>query len=129
MSSICIYVHQLCLQVKQFIDLVDGDKSLYGLRKETLNSLLLSFLPPYGHTYMDTPPGDLIGDDIKLCLLQELLKTLRNSAGFAVPLVRHRRGYDLFHLYMSITTLMSYFLVTNTHFAYFCFALYIFSEN
>ena len=116
------------MQVKQFIDLVDGDKSLYGLKKETLNSLLLSLLPPYGHTYKDTPPGDLIGDDIKLCLLQELLRTLRNSAGFAVPLVRHRRVYDLFHLYMSITTLMSYFLVTNSHFAS-CFALYIFSEN
>ena len=105
-----------CLQVKQFIDLVGGEKSLYGLKKETLNSLLLSLLPPYGHTYKDTPPGDLIGDSVKLCLLQELLRTLRNSAGFAVPVVRHRRGNDLFHLYISMTTLMSYFPFTNSLF-------------
>ena len=84
--SIYILVH--CTQVKQFIDLVGGGNSLYGLKKETIDSLLLSLLPPYGHTYKETPPGNLIGDDVNLCLLQELLRALRNSAGFAVPVVR-----------------------------------------
>ena len=97
MSGISFYLCH-CLQVKQFIDVVGEDKSLYGLKKETtLDSLLLSLLPPYGHTCKDTPPGNLIGDNVKLCLLQELLRALRNSAGFAVPVVREG-GVTSFHL-------------------------------
>jgi hypothetical protein len=72
-------------KVNEFIKVVDGPNSLYGLKEETLDSLLLSLLPPYGHTYCDTPPGEPIQEDIKLYLLRELLCSLRNSAGFAVP--------------------------------------------
>ena len=73
--------------MEQFISIVDGDSSLYGLKSETLDSLLLSLLPPYGHKYQDTPPQEPVGDDVRVYLLQELLRSLRHSAGFAVPVV------------------------------------------
>ncbi len=72
------------------MDVVGRDNNtIYGLKAHTLISLLLSLLPPYGHTYEATPPGEPISEDPRECLLHELLRTLRNSAGFAIPAVSH----------------------------------------
>ena len=44
-----------------------------------------------------TPPGELIGDNITLCLLQEVLRTFQKSAGFAVSVVRQCNGCVYFN--------------------------------
>ena len=85
-------------QLDEFINIVNGSNSLYGLKNETLDSLLLSLLPPYGHTYQDTPPDAPVGgDNVDLYLLQELLRSLRNSAGFAVPVVSIQSTFTCTH--------------------------------
>lgn len=74
-------------QVKEFISLVDGSKSLYGLQSETLDSLILDMLPSLGHTYVklsDNSVGD-DAQDVKVYLVLEILNSLRNNAGFHIP--------------------------------------------
>lgn len=78
-----------------------GSKSIYGLQEETLNSLILGFLPPLKHEYTefskdnevdDTQSGDTDRDHKDLLsngyLFKEILKALRNNAGFCIPKVR-----------------------------------------
>lgn len=75
--------------MEQFINSVDGNTSLYGLQDETLDSLLLSLLPlhapPYAH--QDTTHGEAVGDNVGVYLLYKLLKLLKHSFGFAIPVV------------------------------------------
>lgn len=68
-----------------------GFKSLYGLRPETLDSLVLDFLPPLGHTYTKLGEDSVVDDsnDVPLYLLQEILNALRGSAGFHIPRVSY----------------------------------------
>ena len=49
-TSLPSYVHTN-LQVQDFIDCLSGPSSLYGLESETLDSLMLSLLPPMTHKY------------------------------------------------------------------------------
>ncbi len=91
------------------MDHIGSSVSIYGLHKNTLNSLILTLLPPNGHQYQPARPPPLSpspaplspspdgtvgvvvseesGLDKKVHLLEVLLKSLRNSAGFRVPLV------------------------------------------
>ena len=94
-------------QVQVFIDLISGSSSLYGLKVETLDSLVLSLLPSPTHTYesikeprvMDSSiehfrepnvmeePLNMMDDglDLKVLLMKELLQNLRHCAGFHIP--------------------------------------------
>ena len=73
------------MKVNEFINVVGRDnRVIYGIKPQTLDSLILSLLPPYGHTYLETPPEGYISDDVKVCLLHDLLRAMRNSAGFSI---------------------------------------------
>ena len=74
-------------QVKEFIDCISGPSSLYGLRQETLDSLVLMLLPPLTHKYdsLGEPSVMDSGLDLKVLLMQELLQNLRHCAGFCIP--------------------------------------------
>lgn len=80
-------------QVQDFIDLISGPSSLYGLQPETLDSLVLSLLPPLTHSYKPLKEPRVINDslDLKVLLMQELLQDLCLCAGFHIPLVSTTR--------------------------------------
>ena len=66
---------------------MQGNTSLYGFTKETLDSLMLTLLPPIGHKYQlvqDTVNEEM---DIKVLVLQTLVDALRDNAGFHIPKV------------------------------------------
>lgn len=76
------------LQIEKFLHVND----FYGLKHpETLDSLILELLPSLGYTYKalekdrDLHPSS--PECIKYDLFQEILNTLRNSAGFHIPKV------------------------------------------
>ena len=86
------------MQVNEFICLVLGYKSLYGVQYETLDSLLLELLPPIDHCYKKSENTEnqceaesliLVDDPFEMAvyLFQEILIALRNNAGFYVPKV------------------------------------------
>lgn len=78
------------MQVEEFICGVYGWKSLYGLQPETLDSLILDFLPPLSHTYQELGDDSMVDDtqEVSIYLVQEILNALRNNAGFHIPKVR-----------------------------------------
>ena len=80
----------LMLQAQQFIDCIGGSGSLYGLKEETLDSLVMTMLPPADHTFHPLGEPSIVDDsgDVRVFLMQELLGALRNCAGFTIPLVR-----------------------------------------
>lgn len=92
--------------MEQFINSVDGNTSLYGLQDETLDSLLLSLLPPNAppnaHHYQHTTPEEAVGDNVGVYLLYKLLRLLKHSFGFAVPVVSIYNLDTLFEFYMYI---------------------------
>ena len=79
------------LQVHDFASKVlQGKASLYGFTDETLDSLMLTILPPIGHEYQrvpleQNPPDEDL--DIKVFLLKSLVDALRENAGFHIPKV------------------------------------------
>ena len=76
------------IKVNEFVQLVGGKKSLYGLQNETVDSLMLCMLPARSHQFQvswSQPTED--EDDLCRYLLQQLLVALRVSAGFSIPLV------------------------------------------
>ena len=79
------------LQVHDFASKVlQGKTSLYGFTNETLDSLMLTLLPPIGHEYQrvpleQNPPDEDL--DIKVFLLKSLVDALRENAGFHIPKV------------------------------------------
>jgi hypothetical protein len=77
------------LQVAEFVCGVFGFKSLYGLQPETLDSLILDFLPPLSHTYQQLGQDSVVDDsqEVSIYLIQEMLGALRNNAGFHIPKV------------------------------------------
>ena len=81
------------LQASEFIEHVDGRSSLYGLHEDTLDSLVLSLLPPVGfQEFLETDKRgeDKIpeGERPDVFLLRRLLRALRRRAGFRIPHVR-----------------------------------------
>lgn len=81
--------------MKDFIQCVSGGSSLYGLQPDTLESLVLTLLPPLGHKYetLGEPSLDDSSVDIKVYLIQELLQSLRHCAGFHIPPVSLMTSY------------------------------------
>lgn len=78
------------VKVEEFIEITES-KSYYGLQKETLDSLILNFLPPLGHQYKSVREESLVIDSTKevhLYLVQTLLTVLRQDAGFYIPKVQ-----------------------------------------
>ena len=77
-------------QVKDFIQCVSGSSSLYGLQEDTLESLILTLLPPLQHEYEGLGEPSLVDSslDVKVYLIQELVQSLRHCAGFHIPPVR-----------------------------------------
>ena len=65
-----------------------SNKSFYGLKPETLDSLIIEFLPPFGHVYKDVKEADVDNSqELPIYLHREVLNTLRNDAGFHIPKV------------------------------------------
>ena len=62
---------------------------MYGYREDTLDSLVLSILPPVGFSEFietESKPTDSCSDkNPKLFLLEYLLQALRKRAGFRIP--------------------------------------------
>lgn len=77
------------MQIINFIKSVDGSNSLYGLRPETLDSLILDILPPLDQEYVKVDGEDLrnTSQPPTTYLLQELLVALCSNAGFCIPKV------------------------------------------
>ena len=74
---------------------MSGFESLYGfLKDDTLDSLILNFLPPANFTYkkfekVEEQDGSSTNSRETLCgLFQEVLNVLRNNLGFHIPRVR-----------------------------------------
>ena len=79
------------LQVHDFANKVlQGNASLYGFTDETLDSLMLTLLPPIGHEYQRVPLEQNAADevmDITVFLLKSLVDAVRENAGFHIPKV------------------------------------------
>ena len=74
---------------------VSGFDSLYGfLKDDTLDSLILNFLPPVNFTYKKLVKDEKQDEsstnsqEILHGLFQEVLNVLRNNFGFHIPQVR-----------------------------------------
>jgi len=78
-------------QVEDFAtNVTQREGNFYGFTKETVDSLLLTLLPPAGHKYKRIPlKQDSIDEDmdIEVLLLKCLLDALRENAGFQIPKV------------------------------------------
>ena len=69
---------------------MQGKTNLYGFAEETLDSLMLTLLPPIGHEYKRIPVPLKQNDedmDIKVFILKCLLDALQENAGFQIPKV------------------------------------------
>ena len=86
------YIH-INTQVQDFLDCISGPSSLYGLQPETLDSLVLSVLPPLTHSYEAFGEPSPIDDslELKVLLMQELLQNLRHFARLHIPPVSDSR--------------------------------------
>ena len=81
--------------MKDFIALVSGSESLYGLRPDTLNSLVISLLPSVDHAYQEM--GELKSEEsceIKHFILREIVQALRCNTGLFIPKVLDGCGYN-----------------------------------
>ena len=70
---------------------MQGKTNLYGFAEETLDSLMLTLLPPIGHEYKRIPVPLKQNEedvDIKVFILKCLLDALQENAGFQIPKVR-----------------------------------------
>ena len=90
--------------MKDFVQCVSGSSSLYGLQPDTLESLVLTLLPPLGHKYDTLGEPSLVDSsmDIRVYVLQELLQSLRHCAGFHIPPVSF-----MWYMYMFISGVCS----------------------
>ena len=62
------------------------------MQRETLDSLILNFLPPHGHKYESIEEETLVIDtskEVHVFLLRTLLIVLRKNAGFHIPKVNN----------------------------------------
>ena len=87
--------------MKEFISLVSSSESLYGLRPDTLNSLVISLLHSVGHvhTHKEMEEQTLVikSSNIQFCIMQATLQALRDT-GLLIPEVNNLSSYDLYHL-------------------------------
>ena len=78
------------MQAAEFISCVK-QPHLYGCAENTLDSLMLTLLPPPDtkYTLLENQPSYCkeVDDDSENILLKTLLKMLRNNAGFLIPQV------------------------------------------
>ncbi len=83
--------------MKDFISNVYGSTSLYGLQAETVDSLILDFLPPLNHTYCKLGDDSIVDNSqpAVIYLLQELLGALRSNAGFRIPRVSSGKEVEI----------------------------------
>ena len=72
-----------------FIALVSGPASLYGLCPDTLNSLIISLLPSVDHSYQEMGELSVVDDscDVRLRMMQQIVQALRKYTGFFIPKV------------------------------------------
>ena len=89
--------------MQDFIKRISGPSSLYGLKGETLDSLVLSLLPPLIHRYEPLKNPSAMhesledsrvidtSNNLKVLLMKELLQSLRLCAGFNIPPVSTTR--------------------------------------
>ena len=83
----CILVF-VFMQAEEFIQTMEGSSSFYGLQDETLNSLLLTFLPSVKCNYVSKTISSRTGtesEDTQVSLLKFLLEELRQNANFSIP--------------------------------------------
>ena len=87
----------LCItKVQDFIVLVSGADSLYGLCPDTLTSLVLTLLPPVDHVYEELGELNLVDDsaEIESFVLKEIILALREYSGLFIPkLVRQNLAF------------------------------------
>lgn len=75
-------------QATEFVELLGGQKSVYGYHCDSLKSLLISLLPPIGFKIKDNFKADgKDGPSIEVSFMESLLNALRDSAGFRIPVV------------------------------------------
>ena len=104
--GVCLYIYTMLIlnlltlnilftsfgpKVEDFAtNVTQREGNFYGFTKETVDSLLLTLLPPAGHKYKRIPlKQDSIDEDmdIEVLLLKYLLDALRENAGFQIPKV------------------------------------------
>lgn len=87
-EELCISSSIFSMQAEEFIRTMEGPLSFYGLQDETLNSLLLSFLPSVKCKYVSrafSTRTDTECKDTQVFLLEFLLEELKQNANFSIP--------------------------------------------
>ena len=85
------YSH-ISIQAAEFISCVK-QPNLYGCTGDTLDSLLLTLLPPTDHKYIPLHDQQNVCEESEhICIffLKLLLKMLRENAGFHIPKVIYK---------------------------------------
>ena len=85
------YCNLFPLQAQEFIKTMEGDSSFYGLQDETLNSLLLTYLPSVKCKYFPRAISttDTKCENAEVFLLKFLLEVLTQNAKFSIPEVKY----------------------------------------
>ena len=86
-----------CVQVSEFVQVIEAPQSLYGYREKTLPSLLLKLLPPPQHVIKPlqkcTP---VVSVSRQVSILDTILYNLKLSFGFHIPQVGNTIMHYLF---------------------------------
>ena len=89
MMLVCIvWFNHLDLQVEDFVEHI-GTDGLYGIQLDTVNSLILSLLPPMDFEFQCFKERALIdvAEDIRVHMLRLLIQCLRRCCGFYIHYV------------------------------------------
>ena len=83
-----IYPCTLFLQVEEFVFHISQD-GLYGMQLDTINSLILSLLPPVDFQFQCSKERGLVdvAEDIRVYTLRLLIQCLRRCCGLHIPYV------------------------------------------
>lgn len=97
-----------CTQIQGFLECISGQSSLYGLQSETLDSLVLSLLPPLTHSYepLKEPSVMDYSLDLKVLLMQELLQSLHHCAGINISPVSSTNKAIILSLWSNIAAFL-----------------------
>ena len=95
------------LQVEDFVKQV-GPDGLYGYQLDTVNSLILSLLPPVDFKFHCDKEQSFVdtSEDIKLFILRLLVQYIRRCSGFHIPFVRLHL-YTAWKAYFSFITMLT----------------------
>ena len=90
---------QCNLQVKEFVQSISGSNSFYGLQEDTIDSLALTVLPPFGHEYCPAEKSNMANNtlEIEQHILQQLLLHLRTclfNITESVSFTKCKHNYD-----------------------------------